>query len=54
MVKLIRRAGPDQIGHLHRKGDLRTLCGLRIVNERQAWPWTIHCHECDSKAEAAY
>jgi hypothetical protein len=44
--KLHWRAGTDQIDHAYRKGELRTLCGLRIIEERRSWPPTIKCHEC--------
>jgi hypothetical protein len=44
------RAGTDQIDHAYRKGELRTLCGLRIIEERKAWPPTIKCHECIAAA----
>ena len=44
--ELVHRAGADQIEHTHRHGDTRTLCGLRIVEERKAWPRMIQCPEC--------
>lgn len=42
----IWRAGRDTVAHAHQRGDLRTACGQRIVDERLAWPAGSKCPDC--------
>lgn len=43
---IIWRAGADEIAHAHRRGDLRTGCGERIVDERYARTSHGRCPRC--------
>lgn len=40
------RAAADRVAHAHRRGELRTACGERIVEERFAWPAGSKCPDC--------
>lgn len=43
---IIWRAARDGVAHGHRRGDTRTGCGARILDERLAWPRTSWCAPC--------
>lgn len=43
------RAASDQIAHAHepqRSTVKRTLCGLRVVDQRMSWPPLVKCPDC--------
>lgn len=45
------RAGADQISHAFeggRRPGKTTLCGLRVVDQRLAWPPVVKCPDCQS------
>lgn len=44
--KVTWRAGSDRVAHAHTKGATRTLCGMRVLEERFAWPKVRDCMVC--------
>jgi hypothetical protein len=41
-------AGRDRVAHASVRGQIRTLCGERVVDERFAWPKIRNCMGCTS------
>jgi len=39
-------AGRDRVAHASLRGQIRTFCGERVVDERFAWPEQRRCRGC--------